>query len=195
MMELQGDGLTLAGPRPRSRTLWIDRAEPRAPEPDLEHPAPPAGSTPSATLEPSARGPRHEPRDHRDPSRYANSSLDRGEAEALCARFMRVVTDERRYLDRTLRLPALAEELGARPHHLSQAINQVLGRSFLDVVNEYRVEEAKRLLTSEETRTFTILAVAMDAGFNSKSAFNLVFKSRTGMTPSEFQRRHPVRTG
>lgn len=186
MRELHGDGLTLEG-RPKTRSLWIDRAEEHTVDPDPEPPGPIGRPAPRL-------GRRVRPEPDADADRYANSSLDPEEAQALSARFLRVITDERRYLDRTLRLPGLADELGVRPHHLSQAINQVLGRSFLDVVNEYRVEEAKRLLTSEETRTFTILAVAMDAGFNSKSAFNLVFKSRTGMTPSEYQRRHPTRS-
>ena len=71
---------------------------------------------------------------------------------------------------------------------LSQALNGVLGVSFSDFVNGYRVDEAKRLLRDPARQDDTILAVLYDAGFNSKSAFNRVFKLRTGETPSSYRR-------
>jgi len=71
-------------------------------------------------------------------------------------------------------------------NHLSQVINQQSGKNFFKFINEYRVEEAKRLLTDQSTQKYTILAIAYDCGFNSKSSFNTIFKQYTGKTPSDF---------
>ena len=62
-----------------------------------------------------------------------------------------------------------------------------LGANFFDFINGYRVEEAKRLFKDPSKSAYTILAIAEDAGFNSKSAFNAVFKRVAGQTPSEFR--------
>jgi len=62
-----------------------------------------------------------------------------------------------------------------------------LKKSFYDVINSYRVEEAKRLLLDEKNRNYTILSVGFEAGFNSKTTFNPVFKKFTGVTPTEYR--------
>jgi AraC-like DNA-binding protein len=62
-----------------------------------------------------------------------------------------------------------------------------LKKSFYDVINSYRVEEAKRLLLDEKNRNYTILSVGFEAGFNSKTTFNTVFKKFTGVTPTEYR--------
>jgi AraC-like DNA-binding protein len=59
--------------------------------------------------------------------------------------------------------------------------------NFFDLVNGYRVREVQQRLEDEESRQFTILAIAFDAGFNSKTSFNTIFKKHTGMTPSEYR--------
>jgi len=70
---------------------------------------------------------------------------------------------------------------------LSQVINENIGKSFFDFVNEYRVRETKKALADSRSEQFSILGIAMDAGFNSKSAFYTAFKKYTGMTPSQFK--------
>ncbi|MBN1272090.1 MAG: AraC family transcriptional regulator [Candidatus Aminicenantes bacterium] len=65
-----------------------------------------------------------------------------------------------------------------------------LGVNFFDFVNKYRVEEAKKLFLDVSNNSRSILEQLFDAGFNSKSVFNRVFKKYTGMTPSEFKRIH-----
>jgi AraC-like DNA-binding protein len=72
---------------------------------------------------------------------------------------------------------------------VSQAINDGMKKNFYDLVNSYRVEEAKRLLMDEKNNNFTILSVGFEAGFNSKTTFNTVFKKFTGLTPTEFRAR------
>jgi AraC-like DNA-binding protein len=86
-----------------------------------------------------------------------------------------------------LTLQELAEEAGISPHNVSEVINTIAGQNFYDFVNGYRVEEAKRRLRDPQYRNLTILAIATDSGFNSKSVFNAFFKERTGQTPSQYR--------
>ena len=94
---------------------------------------------------------------------------------------------EKPHLDSDLTLPKLADHLQIPPHHLSQIINESLKQNFFDFVNGYRVEEAKQLLLDPEKSSFTVLAIAEEAGFNSKTVFNTAFKKGTGKTPSAFR--------
>ncbi|MBN1791468.1 MAG: AraC family transcriptional regulator [Bacteroidales bacterium] len=89
-------------------------------------------------------------------------------------------------METKLTLNTLAVELNISVNHLSQIINQYQGKNFYDFVNEYRVEEFKTRVASPKNQHLSILAIAFDSGFNSKSSFNLVFKNHTGMTPSQF---------
>jgi AraC-like DNA-binding protein len=63
-------------------------------------------------------------------------------------------------------------------------------KNFYDLINGYRVEEAKRLLLDTKNRNYTILSVGFEAGFNSKTTFNTVFKKFTGHTPTDFRETH-----
>lgn len=90
------------------------------------------------------------------------------------------------YLTPNLTLPLLAQELHIRPQLLSQFINDNLNKNFTQFINEYRVEEAKRLL--KENTDLKIDAVGMECGFNSSSTFYSAFKKITGTTPAAFQK-------
>jgi AraC-like DNA-binding protein len=85
-------------------------------------------------------------------------------------------------------LASLAMSLHIRPHQLSHFINNYLNMSFSDLINSYRVEEAKKEILSKPEAT--ILAIAYESGFNSKASFNRAFKKFTGLTPSEFRDHH-----
>jgi AraC-like DNA-binding protein len=104
-------------------------------------------------------------------------------------RLLRLMEAEKLYLEPELTLPELAAKLSVSPHHLSQVINRETNKSFFDFVNEYRVQEAKRLLGSPKHSHLSILGIALDAGFNSKSAFYTAFGKHIGMTPSEFKKQ------
>ena len=96
---------------------------------------------------------------------------------------------EKPYLDANLTLQELAGRVSISLNHLSQLLNERLNQTFFDFVNSYRVQEAKRELCNPAKAHLTILAIAYDVGFNSKSSFNSAFKKHTGITPSEFKRR------
>ena len=91
------------------------------------------------------------------------------------------------FLDSELTLPQLAKELNISSHSLSQILNDRLGYNFFDFINQYRVEEVKARLDDPKFENLTLLGIALDSGFNSKSAFNRVFKSFTGLTPSQYK--------
>ncbi|MCA8829654.1 helix-turn-helix domain-containing protein [Hymenobacter pini] len=95
----------------------------------------------------------------------------------------------RPYLGPELTLGELATQLRTNTSWLSRVINTGCGQNFNDFVNEYRVREAERLLRDPQFRHYTLLAVALEAGFNSKSTFNRVFKKLRGQTPSEAARQ------
>ncbi len=94
---------------------------------------------------------------------------------------------ERPYLDPDLTLPRLAKSLNVPLHHLSQVINEVYGQNFFEFINKYRVEEVKNKIVDPKFDKYSLLGIAFESGFNSKSAFNRVFKKFTGTTPSEFR--------
>lgn len=91
------------------------------------------------------------------------------------------------YLNPDLNLIELAAQVNLSRNELSALINNVIGSNFYLFVNAYRVEHVKQLLQNDTQKQFTILALAYDSGFNSKSTFNALFKKFTGLTPSEYR--------
>jgi AraC-like DNA-binding protein len=120
-------------------------------------------------------------------AKYQRSSLDPQRLDEHARRLRDLFETERPWLDAELRLSTLARRVQVPPHHLSQVFSQAFGTTFFDFVNAYRVREAARQLLREGERGKTVLAIALDSGFSSKASFNRVFKSRLGMTPSEFR--------
>ncbi len=105
------------------------------------------------------------------------------------ARLLAHMQAARPYLEPELTLGELAAQLRTNTSWLSRVINSGCGQNFNDFVNEYRVREAERRLRDPQFRHYTLLAVALEAGFNSKSTFNRVFKKLRGQTPSEAARQ------
>ena len=95
--------------------------------------------------------------------------------------------ENRSYLNRNLTLSELSKELSISPHLLSQLINEHFSNNFNDFINNYRIDEAKRLLGNPEFNNLTIASIAYDSGFNTLSAFNAAFKKFTGKTPSQYK--------
>lgn len=80
----------------------------------------------------------------------------------------------------------LSSQLAIPKHHLSQVLNEEINMSFIDLVNSYRVEAAKWKLASGALKKYSIVGIAMDCGFASKSTFNRIFKKTTGLTPTAY---------
>lgn len=119
--------------------------------------------------------------------KYERSTLSSQRSERYLKKLLQIMEAEKLYTDCELSLQKVAEKLSVPPHHLSQIINERLNQSFSDFVNSYRVEEVKKNLLDPSKKHYSILAIAEDSGFNSKSSFNSVFKKHTNITPSEFR--------
>ena len=91
--------------------------------------------------------------------------------------------------DSELTLPDLAARVGTTPHKLSELLNARIGQTFHDFVNAYRVREVQRRIEAGDANRLKMLALALDAGFASKSTFNDVFKKHASMTPTAFRSR------
>ncbi len=120
--------------------------------------------------------------------RYAKSGLSPQQMGALKQELVSLMEEQRVYLQPDLTLPELADSLACSVNHLSQVINAGFGISFFDYLNQYRVKEAMALLAPCEGETPTVLAVALQVGFNSTSTFYVAFKKVTGQTPAQYRR-------
>ena len=95
---------------------------------------------------------------------------------------------EKPYLNSELSLSKLGESFGVHSNYLSQVINERENKNFYDYINGYRIDEFKRMVSDPKKKNLTLLALAFDCGFNSKSVFNNSFKKLTNQTPSEFMK-------
>lgn len=137
---------------------------------------------------PSAPAPRPVPAAEPEPSpRYERSGLTERQAARLKDALMALMERDRPWKDSELTLADLADRLNTTPHKLSEVLNSQVGQTFYDFVNGYRVREVQRRIVAGDAQARTILTLALDAGFASKSTFNLVFKKHTGQTPSDFR--------
>ncbi len=117
-------------------------------------------------------------------SEYKKSGLKPEIAEKFHKRLLETMRKEKPYLNSKLSLGKLSLLINVSSNHLSQVINQYEKMNFHDFINKYRVEEFKKL--AKESPHYSILALAFEAGFNSKSSFNSNFKNHTGETPSHY---------
>jgi len=117
------------------------------------------------------------------------SKLDDERTEQIANDLLVCFEEKKPYLDESLTLTKLVEQIGVPRNQLSAVINNKFESNFYTFVNKYRVEEVKQLIADPKNKDFTILSLAYQAGFPSKSSFHDVFKKFTGMTPSEYQRK------
>ena len=92
------------------------------------------------------------------------------------------------YLDSSLTIQNLAEQVKMPVKDLSALINLYMDKHFFDFVNEYRIEKAMEILKDPSQKQLTILEILYEVGFNSKSSFNTSFKKYTGKTPTDFRK-------
>lgn len=119
-------------------------------------------------------------------SKYERSGLPREKASDFVSRIIRLMEHEKPYKKPDLTLGDLAAQVRMPANHLSQILNENLKQNFFDFVNDYRVTESKDMMSDPRFRHLTFLAIAYEAGFNSKSAFYRAFKKGAGMTPSKY---------
>ena len=98
----------------------------------------------------------------------------------------KIMMEKKPYLNPRLTLSELAEISGINSHLLSRIINEKHQRNFFAYINSYRIEEFKKIVERQENKNLTLLAIAYEAGFNSKTTFNTAFKKLTNQTPKEY---------
>ena len=118
--------------------------------------------------------------------KYDKSKLTRKLAEGNVLKMNQIMENNRPYLDSEFNLSSFSQECQIPTHVISETLNGLMNQSFNDYINNYRVEEFKRLSQKEKYKNFTILAMAFESGFKSKATFNAAFKKITGITPSQF---------
>ena len=118
--------------------------------------------------------------------KYATSGLSTEIAEDLYKNLIEELNTKSYYTESSLSLNDLAQKLDISPNYLSQIINEKEGKNFFDFINAFRVAEFKRLVAIPTNQQYTLLALAYDCGFNSKSSFNRSFKKHAGLTPSQY---------
>ena len=126
-------------------------------------------------------------------SKYTRSGLKSQDAEKYLNKLIKHMEEKKPYLDIDLTIHDLSGALNIPRHYLTQIINEKLNRNFYQFINEYRVEEVRRLLQDPAYKKYTFTAIAFEAGFNSKSSFNSVFKETVGKTPSQYKNELPTR--
>ena len=125
----------------------------------------------------------------KESEKYSRSGLRPRQAEDYLQKLITFVESEKPYLDRDLNIHELSDLTGISRHHITQILNENYGRNFFAFINEYRVKEVIERFSDPRFNNYTILAIAFDAGFNSKTTFNAIFKSHTGLTPSMFREK------
>lgn len=108
-------------------------------------------------------------------------------AEDYLKTLLKYIEDNKPYLQEDCTIQNVSEKTGISVHHLSNILNKRFDKSFSDFINEFRINEAKRLLSSGEYTKMTLEAIGYECGFGSKSNFNKTFKKLTNQTPSEFR--------
>lgn len=123
----------------------------------------------------------------KDTEKYIKSGLRDNQAEDYLKRLISFVENNKPFLDRDLTIHELSNMTGIQRHHITQVLNEKYKRNFFTFINEYRVKEVIERFSDPKFNHYTILAIAFDAGFNSKTTFNSIFKSQTRLTPSEYR--------
>ncbi len=144
----------------------------------------PAIFTRTAALQQKAK----EERVDQNKAKYRGSGLDKETSQVFLNELTRHMETNKPYLEGDLVLPKLSQQLEISANYLSQIINEQLNVNFYDFVNGYRVKEAKRLMSTNVKEKINILNIALDSGFNSKSAFYTAFKKATSMTPTQYRK-------
>jgi len=121
--------------------------------------------------------------------KYEKSLLTTKQAKIYKKKLLQIMTQKKPYLDNDITLVSLSEITNIPQKELSQVINQEFDINFSHFINRYRVEEAKKLLSNSlKNKNLSILDIAFNVGFNSKSSFNMVFKNHTRLTPSAYKK-------
>jgi AraC-like DNA-binding protein len=120
--------------------------------------------------------------------KYKKSGLTQSLSHELKENLIHLFNTEKIYKESNICLDTLSTKLNTTRHNASQVINEHFDMSFHELVNSYRIKEAKELLNSDMQKNLNIIDVAYEVGYNNKVTFNKAFKKDTQLTPSQYQK-------
>ena len=131
-----------------------------------------------------------DPTPGQEDKKYEKSQLSQEEAELIMQKLDQYMVREKAFVKSDLSLMDVSSALDISPHTLSQILNVFIRKNFFNYVNEQRVNLVKQMLSDPGFDKYSLLGIALEAGFNSKSSFNRIFKNETGMTPTYYKILH-----
>jgi len=126
-----------------------------------------------------------------DTKAYKTSSLSKSKADVYKREFLRLMDKEKLFTNSNITVNQVAQKMGIPRQHLSEVLNVYLKSNFQDYMNKYRAEEFVECLKDGKFNNYSIMGIANEVGFKSKSSFNTTFKKIYGVTPSEFKKTLP----
>ena len=133
-----------------------------------------------------------DPEMNTEKGKYLKSGLSEEEQQQIHDKLTRLMEQKKLFVNPELTLGEMAQQLDVHPNYLSQVINSVAKKNFYDFINSWRVEEFNRAVRQPENQKFTLLSLAYECGFNSKTSFNRNFRKITGFSPSEYLKQNNV---
>ncbi len=116
-------------------------------------------------------------------------SFSQPEINELSQKLMKLLRDEKIYLNEELSLTELSDRMAISNKKLSELLNQHLNTTFYNLINDYRINEVKRRLDAGDADKYTVVSIAYDSGFQSKASFYRIFKQREGISPSDYRKK------
>ena len=121
-------------------------------------------------------------------SKYEKSGLKPETYSEYIDKIMEYMNTKKPFIDSSFSIQQMAEDLHIQKFYITQVLNEHLNKNFYTFVNDFRIEEVKNIIKNDENNKYTLLSLAFDAGFNSKTSFNTTFKKYTGKTPSQYRK-------
>ena len=139
-------------------------------------------------VQPKLLAQKEETEDNKPTESYQKSGLKKSDANKYAKMITKLMQEEKLFLNPEVNLNEISRHIGIPQHHITQVLNEQLNKNLYTFVNEFRVNEVIRLFNIDKYNNWSIIAIAFETGFNSKSSFNTFFKKFTGKTPSEYRK-------
>jgi len=122
-------------------------------------------------------------------TKYKNSKLSEEKIDEYAKKIIEYVESTKAFKNPKISIQLITKDIGISPHNFSQVINQKLGKNFYEFINQYRIDEVKKLLNDPANQNKNLLDISCEAGFGSKSVFNSIFKEFEKISPSQYRKK------